>query len=134
MRKQRVSDGHFSDKKVEYLNRNDRKIQLDRNEGLYWDVRTTQNKQNKKSDQNSNFLNTKRLTESEEPHSKWKGANNMLIYPKTKKGVQKDSPVWKEDNFLRLRGLADALVHKTDFKTEDGKNCLLYTSDAADEL
>ena len=36
MRKQRVSDGHFSDKKVvEYLNRNDRKIQLDRNEGLY---------------------------------------------------------------------------------------------------
>jgi hypothetical protein len=29
------SDGHFSDKKVEYLNRNDRKIQLDRNEGLY---------------------------------------------------------------------------------------------------
>ncbi len=23
----------------------------------------------------------------------------MLIYPKTKKGVQKDSPVWKEDNF-----------------------------------
>ena len=48
----------------------------------------------------------------------------MLIYPKTKKGVQKDSPVWKEDNFLRLRGLADALVHKTDFKTEDGKNVL----------
>ena len=43
----------------------------------------------------------------------------MLIYPKTKKGVQKDSPVWKEDNFLRLRGLADALVHKT-----DGKNVL----------
>ena len=33
----------------------------------------------------------------------------MLIYPKTKKGVQKDSPVWKEDNFLRLRGLADYL-------------------------
>lgn len=31
-----MSDGHFSDKKVvEYLNRNDRKIQLDRNEGLY---------------------------------------------------------------------------------------------------
>ena len=108
MRKQRVSDGHFSDKKVEYLNKNDRKIQLDRNEGLYWDVRTTQNKQNKKSDQNSNFLNTKRLTESEEPHSKWKGANNMLIYPKTKKGVQKDSPIWKEDSFLRLRGLAVA--------------------------
>lgn len=49
----------------------------------------------------------------------------MLIYPKTKKGVQKDSPVWKEDNFLRLRGLADALVHKTDFKTEDGKNVLV---------
>ena len=48
----------------------------------------------------------------------------MLIYPKTKKGVQKDSPVWKEDNFLRLRGLADALVHNTDFKTEDGKNVL----------
>lgn len=48
----------------------------------------------------------------------------MLIYPKTKKDVQKDSPVWKEDNFLRLRGLADALVHKTDFKTEDGKNVL----------
>lgn len=48
----------------------------------------------------------------------------MLIYPKTKKGVQKDAPVWKEDNFLRLRGLADALVHKTDFKTEDGKNVL----------
>ena len=48
----------------------------------------------------------------------------MLIYPKTKEGVQKDSPVWKEDNFLRLRGLADALVHKTDFKTEDGKNVL----------
>ena len=36
-------------KVVEYLNKNDRKIQLDRNEGLYWDVRTTQNKQNKKS-------------------------------------------------------------------------------------
>ena len=48
----------------------------------------------------------------------------MLIYPKTKKGVQKDSPIWKEDSFLRLRGLADALVHKTDFKTEDGKNVL----------
>lgn len=48
----------------------------------------------------------------------------MLIYPKTKKGVQKDSPVWKEDNFLRLRGLADALVHKTDFKNEDGKSVL----------
>ena len=66
-----MSDGRFSDKKVvEYLNRNDRKIQLDRNEGLYRNVRTTQNKQNKKSNQNSNFLNTKRLTESEEPHSK----------------------------------------------------------------
>ena len=48
----------------------------------------------------------------------------MLIYPKNKKSDQKDSPVWKEDNFLRLRGLADALVHKTDFKTEDGKNVL----------
>ena len=48
----------------------------------------------------------------------------MLIYPKNKKSDQKDAPVWKEDNFLRLRGLADALVHKTDFKTEDGKNVL----------
>ena len=48
----------------------------------------------------------------------------MLIYPKNKKSDQKDSPVWKEDNFLRLRGLADALVRKTDFKTEDGKNVL----------
>lgn len=48
----------------------------------------------------------------------------MLIYPKNKKGDQKDGPVWKEDSFLRLRGLADALVHKTDFKTEDGKNVL----------
>lgn len=46
----------------------------------------------------------------------------MLIYPKNKKSDQKDAPVWKEDSFLRLRGLADALVHKTDFKTEDGKN------------
>ena len=57
-------------KVVEYLNKNDRKIQLDRNEGLYRNVRTTQNKQNKKSNQNSNVLNTKRLIESEEPHSK----------------------------------------------------------------
>lgn len=48
----------------------------------------------------------------------------MLIYPKNKKSDQKDDPVWKEDSFLRLRGLADALVHKTDFKTEDGKNVL----------
>lgn len=48
----------------------------------------------------------------------------MLIYPKNKKRDQKDDPVWKEDSFLRLRGLADALVHKTDFKTEDGKNVL----------
>lgn len=48
----------------------------------------------------------------------------MLIYPKNKKGDQKDGPVWKEDSFLRLRGLADSLVHKTDFKTEDGKNVL----------
>lgn len=48
----------------------------------------------------------------------------MLIYPKKKKSDQKDAPVWKEDNFLRLRGLVDALVHKTDFKTEDGKNVL----------
>lgn len=48
----------------------------------------------------------------------------MLIYPKNKKGDQKDGPVWKEDSFLRLRGLADALVHKTDFKTADGKNVL----------
>ena len=48
----------------------------------------------------------------------------MLIYPK-KKSDQKDAPVWKEDSFLRLRGLVDALVHKTDFKkTEDGKNVL----------
>ena len=29
----------------------------------------------------------------------------MLIYPKNKKGDQKDSLVWKEDNFLRLRVL-----------------------------
>ena len=29
-----------------------------------------------------------------------------------------------EDNFLRLRGLADSVVHKTDFKTEDGKDVL----------
>ena len=65
-----MSDGHFSDKKVEYLNRNDRKIQLDRKEKLNRDVRTTKKKKKKKSDQNSNFLNTKRLTESEEPHSK----------------------------------------------------------------
>ena len=48
----------------------------------------------------------------------------MLIYLKNKKSDQKDDPVWKEDSFLRLRGLADALVHKTDFKTEDGKNVL----------
>ncbi len=48
----------------------------------------------------------------------------MLIYPKNKKSDQKDDPVWKEDSFLRLRGFADALVHKTDFKTEDGKNVL----------
>ena len=48
----------------------------------------------------------------------------MLIYPKNKKGDQKDSLVWKEDNFLRLRGLADSVVHKTDFKTEDGKDVL----------
>ena len=49
----------------------------------------------------------------------------MLIYPKKKKSDQKDAPVWKEDSFLRLRGLVDALVHKTDFKkTEDGKNVL----------
>lgn len=48
----------------------------------------------------------------------------MLIYPKNKKSDQKDALVWKEDSFLRLRGLADALVHKTDFKTEDGKNVL----------
>ena len=32
----------------------------------------------------------------------------MLIYPKNKKSDQKDAPVWKEDNVLRLRGLADA--------------------------
>lgn len=44
--------------------------------------------------------------------------------PENPEGAQKDSPVWKEDNFLRLRGLMDALVHKTDFKTEDGKNVL----------
>ena len=48
----------------------------------------------------------------------------MLIYPKNKKSDQKDDPVWKEDSFLRLRGLADALVHKTDFKNEDGKSVL----------
>jgi len=48
----------------------------------------------------------------------------MLIYPKKKKSDQKDAPVWKEDSFLRLRGLADSLVKKTDFKTEDGKNVL----------
>ena len=48
----------------------------------------------------------------------------MLIYLKNKKSDQKDDPVWKEDSFLRLRGLADALVHKTDFNTEDGKNVL----------
>ncbi len=47
----------------------------------------------------------------------------MLIYPK-KKSDQKDAPVWKEDSFLRLRGLADSLVKKTDFKTKDGKNVL----------
>mgnify|MGYP001157717828 FL=1 len=51
----------------------------------------------------------------------------MLIYPKNKKGDQKDSLVWKEDNFLRLRGLADSVVHKTDFKTEDGKDVLAGT-------
>ena len=48
----------------------------------------------------------------------------MLIYPKNKKSDQKDDPVWKEDSFLRLRGIADVLVHKTDFKIEDGKNVL----------
>ena len=52
----------------------------------------------------------------------------MLIKPKNpnkNKRDQKDAPVWKEDSFLRLRGLADSLVKKTDFKkTEDGKNVL----------
>lgn len=48
----------------------------------------------------------------------------MLIYPKNKKGEQKDLPIWTEDKFLRLRGFFDARAHKTDFKTEDGKSVL----------
>ena len=58
----------------------------------------------------------------------------MLIYPK-KKSDQKDAPVWKEDSFLRLRGLVDALVHKTDFKkTEDGKDHDGIINDLDDEF
>ena len=48
----------------------------------------------------------------------------MLIYPKKHADAQKEIPVWKEDKFLWLRGFVDALVHKTDFKTQSGKTVL----------
>lgn len=48
----------------------------------------------------------------------------MLVYPKTHTNKKKEIPVWKEDKLLRLRGFLDALVHKTDFKTQGGKTML----------
>ena len=48
----------------------------------------------------------------------------MLIYSNNRKSKYHEVPIWKADRFMRLRGTADALMHKTDFRTKGEKNTL----------
>ena len=48
----------------------------------------------------------------------------MLIYSNNRKSKYHEVPIWKADRCMRLRGLADSLTHKTDFRTKGEKNTL----------
>lgn len=41
----------------------------------------------------------------------------MLVYKKTARGEKR--PVWKNNRFLRLSGMGDALLHKAEMRTDD---------------
>ena len=45
----------------------------------------------------------------------------MLIYSNNRKSKYHEVPIWKADRFMRLRGTADALMHKTDFRKSEAK-------------
>lgn len=41
----------------------------------------------------------------------------MLVYKKTSRGDKR--PAWKNNHFLRLSGMGDALLHKVEMRTDD---------------